>query len=262
MARIIGKNISLVYPMVGSNQRGRHKVAIEKGKVGSVGGKIITTGNSHRGVLALDGLNIDLKPGARFGILGSNGSGKSTLLRVLGGIYKPTGGDLNVTGRVTGMFNLNLGVSKEATGYQNIILKGLMLGLSRKKIDEHAAEIAEFSELGEYINMPVHTYSSGMVMRLMFSTATSFKPEILLLDEWIGTGDRNFRDKVDKRLNDLMEEALIVVIASHNRNRMSKWANTYIELKAGRGVQKDISVLRGEVEMERQEEIAKRKAAQ
>ena len=247
MARIIAKDISLVYPMVGSNQRGRHKVVVEKGKVESVGGKIITTGKSHRGVLALDGLNIDLKPGARFGILGSNGSGKSTLLRVLGGIYRPTSGQLDVTGRVTGMFNLNLGVSKEATGYENIILKGLMLGLSREKINEHAAEIAEFSELGEYINMPVHTYSSGMVMRLMFSTATSFKPEILLLDEWIGTGDRSFRDKVDKRLNDLMESALIVVIASHNRNRMSKWANTYIDLKAGRGEQKDISELEREI---------------
>jgi len=184
-----------------------------------------------------------LKPGSRLGILGGNGSGKSTLLRVLGGMYEPTSGTLDVAGRVTGLFNLNLGVSKESTGYENIILKGLMLGFSREKIREHAAEIAEFSELGEYINMPVHTYSSGMVMRLMFSTATSFQPEILLLDEWIGTGDRNFRAKVDKRLDDLLESALIVIIASHNRNRMKNWANTYIDLKSGVGTQKHIDEL-------------------
>jgi len=229
--------------MVGANARGRHKVDVGGGQIKQVGGKIITTPKGRRGVLALDGLDITLKAGDRFGILGSNGSGKSTLLRVLGGIYRPSSGTLDVEGRVTGMFNLNLGVSKEATGYENIILKGLMLGLSRAEIKEHAAEIAEFSELGEYINMPVHTYSSGMVMRLMFSTATSFKPEILLLDEWIATGDVRFREKVDKRLNDLIESALIVIIASHNRNRVSKWANTVIELEAGRGIQKDVSEL-------------------
>lgn len=223
--------------MVGANARGRHKVNIGKGGEAQVGGKIITVGKRGRGVQALDGINLDLKAGARLGILGSNGSGKSTLLRVLGGMYQPTSGTLDVEGRLTGMFNLNLGVSKESTGYENIILKGLMLGLSRSKIKEHAEEIAEFSELGEYINMPVHTYSSGMVMRLMFSTATSFKPEILLLDEWIATGDRHFRDKVNQRLDDLLDSALIVIIASHNRARMAKWANTVIDLKSGKGKQ-------------------------
>ncbi len=240
MAYIKADNISLVYPMVGANARGRHKINIGAGGEAQVGGEIIQTGKRGRGVRALNGIDLDLKPGTRLGILGGNGSGKSTLLRVLGGMYKPSSGTLDVEGRVTGLFNLNLGVSKESTGYENIILKGLMLGLSREKIKEHAAEIAEFSELGEYINMPVHTYSSGMVMRLMFSTATSFKPEILLLDEWIGTGDRHFRDKVDQRLNDLLTSALIVIIASHNRNRMAKWANTIIELEGGKGVQKPI----------------------
>ncbi len=240
MTYIKANNMTLVYPMVGANARGRHKVNVENGAVAQVGGQIIPMGKKGRGVRALNGIDLDLKPGARLGILGGNGSGKSTLLRVLGGMYKPTTGELNVEGRITGLFNLNLGISRESTGYENIILKGLMLGISREKIKEHAAEIAEFSELGEYINMPVHTYSSGMVMRLMFSTATSFKPEILLLDEWIGTGDRNFRAKVDERLNDLLTTALIVVIASHNRNRMAKWANTIIELDAGQGVQKPI----------------------
>jgi len=240
MAHIIADNISLIYPMIGSNARGRHKVNVGDGKVQQLGGRIIDEGRRRRGVLALENLDINLKPGDRFGILGSNGAGKSTLLRVLGGMYKPTSGTLDINGRLTGLFNLNLGVSKESTGYENIILKGLMLGLSRERINEHAAEIAEFSELGEYINMPVHTYSSGMVMRLMFSTATSFKPEILLLDEWIGTGDVSFREKVNKRLDDLMESALIVIIASHNRARMKKWANTVIDLKAGSGTQVDV----------------------
>jgi len=237
MAHVIAKDVSLVYPMVGSHARGRHKVNIGAGGAAQVGGKIIQVGKRGRGVQALNNINLDIKPGARLGILGSNGAGKSTLLRVLGGIYRPSSGTLDVEGRMTGLFNLNLGVSKESSGYENIILKGLMLGLSREKIKEHAEEIADFSELGEYINMPVHTYSSGMVMRLMFSTATSFKPEILLLDEWIATGDRHFRDKVDQRLDDLLNSALIVIIASHNRNRMAKWANTVIELDSGTGVQ-------------------------
>lgn len=240
MAHIKAKNISLVYPMVGAHARGRHKINIGAGGEAQVGGKIIQVGKRKRGVQALKDINLDISPGMRLGILGSNGSGKSTLLRVLGGMYKPSSGELDVEGRLTGLFNLNLGVSRESTGYENIILKGLMLGLSREKIKEHAAEIAEFSELGEYINMPVHTYSSGMVMRLMFSTATSFKPEILLLDEWIATGDRHFRDKVDQRLDDLMTSALIVIIASHNRNRMARWANSVIELESGQGVQKPI----------------------
>jgi len=241
MAHIIAKDVSLVYPMVGANARGRHKVNIGEGQVKQVGGRIIEQGKGRRGVQALENINITLKPGARFGILGSNGAGKSTLLRVMGGMYRPTSGSLDVDGRLTGLFNLNLGVSKESTGYENIILKGLMLGLSRDRIKQHAAEIAEFSELGEYINMPVHTYSSGMVMRLMFSTATSFRPEILLLDEWIATGDVGFRDKVNRRLDELMESALIVVIASHNRARMKKWANTVIDLKAGSGTQMDVN---------------------
>jgi len=138
MAHIIAKDVSLVYPMVGANARGRHKVNIGQGQVKQVGGRIIDQGKGRRGVQALDNININLKPGARFGILGSNGAGKSTLLRVMGGMYRPTSGSLDVEG-----------------GYENIILKGLMLGLSRERIKQHAAEIAEFSELGEYINMPV-----------------------------------------------------------------------------------------------------------
>jgi len=244
MAHIIAKNISLVYPMLGSHARGRHKVNVSGGKVKQVGGRIIENVKGHRGVQALENINIELRPGARFGILGGNGAGKSTLLRLMGGMYRPNSGTLDVEGRLTGLFNLNLGVSKESTGYENIILKGLMLGLSRERIKEHAAEIAEFSELGEYINMPVHTYSSGMVMRLMFSTATSFRPEILLLDEWIATGDVGFRDKVNRRLDELMESALIVVIASHNRQRMKTWANTVIDLKAGHGTQVGVEEFR------------------
>lgn len=240
MVSIIASNVSVVFPMVGSDARHGMKLKKQTDRAQTqVGGKIILEHDHPVGILALDRLNLVAKPGDRIGLFGPNGSGKSTALRVLGGIYPPTAGQVQVTGKVSAMFSLNLGVNMEATGLENIELKGLLHGLRRREIRELVPEIIEFSELGDYIHLPVKTYSSGMKMRLLFSIASAFRPDILLLDEWVSTGDRKFRRKVQERMESILDTTPIVIVASHDEQRISKWANKIIQMKRGRGIQVD-----------------------
>ncbi len=240
MASIVAENISLVFKMLGSDTKfGRHLSASPESKPTSIGGKIVVERGRGTGVMALDNLSLDLKDGDRLGIVGHNGAGKSTLLRVLGGIYPPTSGHIRIEGKVAGMFSLGLGINKEATGLENIELKGLMYGLKKREIREMIPEIAEFSELGDYLNMPLKVYSSGMVMRLLFSTATAFQPDILLLDEWISSGDRKFKEKVDLRLDTMLSLTPIVIIASHNEARVKAWSNKMLRLTQGEATFED-----------------------
>jgi homopolymeric O-antigen transport system ATP-binding protein len=187
-----------------------------------------------RFVQALDGIDFALARGDRLGVIGRNGSGKSTLLRVMAGIYPPDTGTLEIEGRVAALLNIGLGMRIEATGERNIILRGLIDGLTKKEAEAHVADIAEFAELGDYIKLPVRTYSSGMAMRLNFAIATAFEPEILLLDEWIGAGDETFGKKVQARMEDLVEQAGIVVLASHNSDLIERSCNLALWLDQGR----------------------------
>ena len=169
-------------------------------------------------ILALRNLNFKISVGQRVGLVGHNGSGKSSLLKVLGGIYTPTAGVLETDGRISSLFNINLGVQPDASGRENIIIRGLVKGWRRRDIDKSIDDIIDFSGLREFIDLPIRTYSDGMRMRLLFAIATSFSPEILLLDEWIGAGDATFQAKAARRMNDLVSGAGITVIASHNRS--------------------------------------------
>ena len=169
-------------------------------------------------ILALRNLNFKISVGQRVGLVGHNGSGKSSLLKVLGGIYTPTAGVLETDGRISSLFNINLGVQPDASGRENIIIRGLVKGWRRRDIDKSIDGIIDFSGLREFIDLPIRTYSDGMRMRLLFAIATSFSPEILLLDEWIGAGDATFQAKAARRMNDLVSGAGITVIASHNRS--------------------------------------------
>jgi homopolymeric O-antigen transport system ATP-binding protein len=182
---------------------------------------------------ALQNVNFDLTAGDRLAIVGRNGSGKSTLLRVLAGVYPPSTGRLEVQGRIAPMFNVGLGVRQEATGRRNIILRGIMNGLSRSESEAKVREIIEFSELGPYIDLPVRTYSSGMAMRLAFATATAFSPEVLLLDEWIGAGDEDFQKKAAARMMSLVEQSGITVIASHRRQLLKQVCNYALWIESG-----------------------------
>jgi len=234
MVSIIAHNISLSFPLVGSDSRFGRRLGKATAVPGAdIGGRIILKNGTPSSVLAVDNFSVELKPGDRLGIFGHNGAGKSTLLRIFGGIYPPTSGDLKISGRVSAMFSLNLGINKEATGLENIRLKGLMYGLEPDEIEELIPEITEFSELGDFLNLPMKTYSSGMVMRLMFSTASALRPDILLLDEWISAGDTAFRNKVDERLEVVLDQTPIVIIASHNEKRLRKWSNRFMRLSQG-----------------------------
>ena len=223
---------SLVFPMLGGDSRFIGRTRRSGGGERPVGGELL--GGQRPGVLALDGINIELNPGDRLGIFGHNGAGKSTLLRVLGGILPPTTGRVEIRGRVMGMFTLSLGMNKEVSGLDNIYLKGMLYGLSRAEVDARVEAIKSFSELGDYIYMPVKTYSSGMAMRLQFAIATTLEPEILLLDEWLSTADSAFRVKIQERLDAIIEATPIVVIASHNAARLKGWANRVVDMEGGR----------------------------
>lgn len=185
-------------------------------------------------VQALSDINLSLVDGDRVGIVGSNGAGKSTLLRVMAGIYKPSSGQVNAHGEVSALLDLNLGMDDDSTGYQNIRLRGMLLGMSMDQIREREQEIAEFTELGAYLNLPIRTYSSGMKVRLAFAISTAVEPDILLLDEVIGTGDASFIDKARERLKALHEKSRVVVLASHANAMLSKFCDKGLWLDGGR----------------------------
>lgn len=181
-----------------------------------VGGRITEDDKAGATVIGLKNLSLRVAAGDRLAIIGHNGAGKTTLLRVIAGIYRPQQGNVRVDGRVSAIFNADLGIDREATGYENIVLRGLMLGLSRDEITGRIDDIAAFSELGPYLSAPVRTYSSGMRLRLAFAVSTSVDPEILLLDEWFSAGDARFVENAERRLHDLIARSSIVVFASHN----------------------------------------------
>jgi ABC-type polysaccharide/polyol phosphate transport system ATPase subunit len=185
-------------------------------------------------VIALDRVSFSLCAGDRLGIVGPNGAGKTTLLKVLYGIYQPTGGSLAISGRADALFNISLGFRPEATGRRNIVLRGLINGWTKQEIGRQLDSIIAFSELGDFIDLPLKTYSSGMAARLAFSVATSLDPEILLMDEWIGAGDPDFQEKARQRMDDLAARAGIIVLASHNHGLIKRTCNKILVLEQGR----------------------------
>jgi ABC-type polysaccharide/polyol phosphate transport system ATPase subunit len=185
-------------------------------------------------VRALDNVSLSLEDGDRIGIIGLNGSGKSSLLRVFANIYGVTAGRLEVNGTVSSLMNFGLGIRQESTGRKNIYLRGLMKGLTRGEIREREREIIAFSELEQYIDMPVRMYSAGMGLRLSFAMATAFTPDILLMDEWIGVGDQRFQVKVKERLQTMLQDSGITVLCSHNTNIIGDVCNRVIWLNKGR----------------------------
>lgn len=199
----------------------------------STGGRIGHSFNKFSTVSALEKINLNLNKGDRVGLVGANGSGKTTLLRVLSGVYEPVRGQLNIKGKTASLLDLSMGVDPDATGFENIYLRGILEGLNPNDIRLKVDDIANFSELGDYLNLPVRTYSSGMMLRLSFAIATSVQAEILLMDEWLSVGDAQFNDKAAKRLHELVENASILVIASHNPELINKVCNRKITLERG-----------------------------
>lgn len=188
---------------------------------------------SDRSVHALNNVNLCISDGERLAIVGHNGAGKSTFLRMVSGIYPPTSGTVEVDGRVSGMFEFATGFEMEQNGWDNIYLRGLMLGESPDEIIAKMPEIAEFSELGSFLNMPVKYYSSGMLIRLAFSVSTAIQPDILLLDEAMAAGDAAFINKANRRMHDLMDASRILVLVTHSMQSAIELCNRCIWLEKG-----------------------------
>ena len=190
--------------------------------------------NSHNETFAaLKDINLDLKSGDRLGIMGKNGSGKTTLLRVLAGIYPPTRGRFQSEGSIGSMLSIGAGTNGKVSGRNNILFQSKLLGRSKEIALATVEDAIEFGELGEFIDQPVETYSSGMKMKLTFSVATAVHPEILIMDEWLSVGDENFRNKAKTRINSLVDQAEILVIASHSKGLLKSTCNQFIRLDQG-----------------------------
>lgn len=184
-------------------------------------------------VHALRGITLHIAEGERVGLVGENGAGKTSLLRVLSGAYEPTRGSINVAGSVSSLTDLSLGMDLEASGYENIRLRALYLGLSRRELCDLIKDAEEFTELGQYLHLPVRTYSSGMMLRLAFGMSTAIAPDILLMDEMVGAGDAHFLDKARARIEGLMTRASILVLASHNNEIIRSFCTRGICISKG-----------------------------
>ncbi|GJL96299.1 MAG: sugar ABC transporter ATP-binding protein [Hyphobacterium sp.] len=239
MSHVSVKNLFLNYPLyqqapIPDKPQIAHSVDPENSAHNHRNETLIRGGNNAIiGVRALSGISFEVPSGGRLAIMGENGSGKTTLLQVLAGIYAPDSGEVVIDGQTTSVVNINLGMSLEASGHNNITLRGLAAGRSRREIEERRADIAAFSELGEFLDLPVQTYSAGMRMRLNFAIATAFQPDVLILDEWLSAGDAAFRKKATARMQSFVEQAGILILASHSRALMEATCDRALWLDCG-----------------------------
>jgi ABC-2 type transport system ATP-binding protein len=199
----------------------------------STGGVLSHDVHHRTFVRALAGVSFSLNVGDRLGLIGNNGSGKSTLLRVIAGVYEPTQGRTRVVGHVTPLFDIGQGLDFDATGYENIVLRAAYLNIPRREINEMMADIAAFTELGDYLDLPMRTYSTGMVLRLAFGVATTIRSDILLLDEWIAVGDVGFLEKAQQRATSFVSRSNILVVASHSQDVIRRLCNKVLWLRKG-----------------------------
>lgn len=207
--------------------------SMKKAFLGAAGGAIGRNDSNVVVVEALKNINLHLREGDRVGLVGHNGAGKSTLLRLLSGIYEPTRGSADVRGRVAPVFDLGVGMDPEISGMENIIIRGLFLGQTRKQMKDKLDDIADFTELGDYLHMPLRTYSTGMRVRLALGVVTSIEPEILLLDEGIGAVDSAFMAKARDRLTALVERSGLLVFASHSNEFLAQLCDTALWIDHG-----------------------------
>lgn len=230
VASIHLENVSVEFPVFNAASRSL------KNKVLSAvtGGAIDRRHDGHIIVRGLDDVTLSIGPGERVGLVGHNGAGKTTLLRVLSGIYTPTAGTATIDGEVVSLINIALGIDPEMTGRENIRLRAAMMGMTRAETKAQFDDIAEFTGLGGYLDMPFRTYSTGMQLRLAFAVSTSVRPQVLIMDEWLSTGDEDFRVKAQTRLREIVEATEILVLASHNRALVEQNCTKVVWLEHGR----------------------------
>lgn len=224
------QNVCVDIPVFNSQGRSLKKTVMGI----ATGGKIGLTETGKTIIRSLNDINLDILPHERIGLIGHNGAGKSTLLRVLGRVYSPSSGKAIIEGKIGSLIDISLGIDAEATGIENIFLRAALLGIPKKEVEQALPEIIEFTQLGEFIEMPVRTYSTGMHMRLAFAVSTMISPDILLMDEWLSVGDEAFQLKAENRLNRLIERSNVLVIASHSRKLIERCCTRVLWLEHGR----------------------------
>lgn len=230
MAHIEFKNVCVDIPVYNASGRSLKKRLMKM----TTGGQLETNESGCVVVQALENISFSLKDGDRVGLVGHNGAGKSSLLRALSRVYQPTSGTVCIEGNIGSLIDISLGIDPEFTGRENAYFRGRLLGLSKSEIINRMEEIIEFSELGNYADMPLRTYSTGMHLRLAFSVSTILRPDILLMDEWLSVGDESFIHKAEKRMKEIVEASNILVVASHSRDLIVNTCNRALWLEHGR----------------------------
>jgi lipopolysaccharide transport system ATP-binding protein len=230
MAHISIKDLTVEFAILGTSARSLKNTVIAQ----ATGGRIMAGARHVVTVRAIDQISIEINDGDRVGVTGHNGSGKTTLLRVLAGIYKPVSGGVRIEGRVGTLLDPAAGMDPEATGIENIYLRGHVLGLSTRQIASRIDEITSLSGLGDFIELPMKTYSAGMQARLAFAISTAMENDILLIDEGIGAGDEAFQNKATKRIEDLFARTSIVLLASHSDELIRRFCNRRLMIDCGR----------------------------
>jgi lipopolysaccharide transport system ATP-binding protein len=228
MARISVRDVAVDFPLYHGSSRSLKKTFF------AAAGRVGTDRQRRMVVQALSGIRFELASGDRLGLIGGNGAGKTTLLRALAGIYEPVAGEVTIAGSLTALLDPNLGMNPELTGRENILLRGLYNGLGRPAIRRLEEDVQEFAELGEFLELPVRLYSSGMMVRLGFALATAIRPQVLLMDEWLMAGDEAFMEKARERLESMVRGAEILVLSSHVTQVIQAWCSRVIWLDHGR----------------------------
>jgi ABC-type polysaccharide/polyol phosphate transport system ATPase subunit len=227
MARVCLQDVSVEFPIYTPHTR-----ALKARIFTTLGGRLAAH-NETVIVRALDDITLELNDGDRLGLLGHNGAGKTTLLRVISGVYPPASGKVEVLGKLASYTDMTLGMDPEATGWQNIIFRCVFMGMTFAEAKALSPSIAEFSELGEYLDLPVRTYSTGMYLRLAFAITTSVHPDIIVMDEMIAAGDAQFLAKAQRRMSELLERARVLVLASHSEAIIRAFCTKAIWLEKG-----------------------------
>jgi len=235
-ASIVADRVRMEYPILQSTNRSLKRRFVSA----ATGGRVARDARDHIVVTALNDVSISISAGERVALVGHNGSGKTTLLRSIAGVYRPVSGELRVQGTISTLFDISIGFDPEATGCENVVLRGLIMGLTRAQIAERTDDIREFSGLGDYIDLPVRIYSSGMLLRLAFAVATSVQRDIVLMDEWLAVGDAEFAERAERRLHEHLDRTSILVIATHDDTLVQRICSRRIELNHGRVVADDV----------------------
>lgn len=233
MKKIFINSVSLDYPIFTNAKTSLRKEIVSNI---NIGGRFVSGNAENRTqyVKSLEDINLSILAGEKIALVGPNGAGKTTLLSIISGALEPTSGDIEINGKVTSMISQGLGVEEDATGKENIYLIGLTYGKKMSEIDSKIDQIISFSELDNFIDLPFSTYSSGMKTRLNFAILTSFLPDILVIDEWLTTGDKSFQNKAEQKIKEFINTDLTLIMATHSKDLAKKYCEKFIYLEKGK----------------------------